>query len=254
MHQSHILPRPTSSVRHQCPGRATTPVSQHSPQANQQSETYPVTTNLLPLNPLPSNRQLPPQPLKAALSKLHESPIELLLELVLRLRNLPHHSIRAARARDVHALAGAHAHVAVLVVVHVDPDRAAQAAARGVQGVCGPPAAVPEVLGRVLVCDEQDGDGAVRGCRVDADGGLGEVLGGGFGEGLLEGADEVGVGGLEGVLLGVGGGLDNVSVREVRLSGCVWRSVPGRNARLGTTSGSPSRSSGCRPMSCARSQ
>jgi hypothetical protein len=33
------------------------------------------------------------------------------------------------------------------------------------------------------------------------------VLGGGLGEGLLEGADEIGVGGLEGVLLGVGGGL-----------------------------------------------
>jgi hypothetical protein len=91
--------------------------------------------------------------------------------------------------------------------VHVDSDRAAQAAARGFQGVCGPPAAVPEVLGRILVCDEQDGDGAVRRGRVDADGGLEEVLGGGLGEGLLEGADEIGVGGLEGVLLGVGGGL-----------------------------------------------
>jgi hypothetical protein len=93
--------------------------------------------------------------------------------------------------------------------VHVDSDRAAQAAAaRGVEGVCGPPAAVPEVVGRVLVRDEQDGDAAVRGGRVDADGGLGEVLGGGSGEGLLEGADEVGVGGFEGVLLGVGGGLE----------------------------------------------
>jgi hypothetical protein len=97
--------------------------------------------------------------------------------------------------------------------VHVDSDRAAQAAARGFQGVCGPPAAVPEVLGRILVCDEQDGDGAVRRGRVDADGGLGEVLGGGLGEGLLEGADEVGVGGLEGVLLGVGGGLGGLLVR-----------------------------------------
>ena len=33
------------------------------------------------------------------------------------------------------------------------------------------------------------------------------MLGGGFGEGFLERADEVGVGGFERVLLGVGGGL-----------------------------------------------
>ena len=100
--------------------------------------------------------------------------------------------------------------------MHVDSDGAAQAAG-GVQGVGGPPAAVPEVLGRVLVCYEQDGDAAVGGGRVDADGGLGEVLGGGLGEGLLERADEVGVGGLEGVLLGVGGGLDGCQFEEGRL-------------------------------------
>lgn len=41
---------------------------------------------------------------------------------------------------------------------------------------------------------------------------------------------------------------------EMRLWGYVWRSVPGTNARLGTTSGLPSRSSGCHPVSCARSQ
>jgi len=77
--------------------------------------------------------------------------------------------------------------------VHVDLDRAAQAAG-GRQGVGRPPAAVPEVLGRVLVCDEQDYDAAVVGGRVDADGRCGKVLGGGFGEGLLEGTDEVCVG------------------------------------------------------------
>jgi hypothetical protein len=91
--------------------------------------------------------------------------------------------------------------------VHVDSDRAAQTAG-GVQGVCRSPAAVPEVLGRVFVRYEQDSDAAVGGGRVDADGGLGEVLGGGLGEGLLKRADEVGVGRLEGVLLGVGGGLE----------------------------------------------
>jgi len=91
--------------------------------------------------------------------------------------------------------------------VHVDLDRAAQAAG-GRQGVGGPPAAVPEVLRRVLVGDEQDGDGAVVGGGVDADGRCGEVLAGGLGEGLLEGADEVCVGGFEGMLLGSGGSLE----------------------------------------------
>ena len=90
--------------------------------------------------------------------------------------------------------------------MNVDSDRAAQAAG-GSQGVCGPPAAVPEVLRRVLVRYEQDSNAVVGGGRIDADGGLGEVFGGGLGEGLLDRTDEVCVGGLERVLLGVGGGL-----------------------------------------------
>jgi hypothetical protein len=139
------------------------------PITNSRSATYPVTPNLLPLDPLPSNRQLPPQPLKATLSKLHESPIQLLLEFILSLRNLPNHSVRTTRTSHFHVLARAHPDVAVFVVVHVDFDRAAQPAG-GRQGVGRPPAAVPEVLGRVFVCDEQDGDAAVGGGRVDADG------------------------------------------------------------------------------------
>jgi len=166
-----------------------------------QSKTYPVATDLLPLNPLPSDRQLPPQALEATLSQLNKRPVQLFLELVLRLRNLPNHSVRTTSVRDLHRLACAHPDIAILVVVHVNLDRAAQAA-RGRQGVGGPPAAVPEVLRRVLVCDEQDSDVAVVGRGVDADGRCGEVLGGGFGEGLLEGADKVCVGGFEGMLLG----------------------------------------------------
>ena len=165
------------------------------------SKTYPVATNLLPLHPLPSNRQLPPQTLEATLSQLNERPVQLFLELVLRLRNLPNHSVRTTGIRNLHGLACAHPDITILVVVHVDLDRAAQAT-RGRQGVGGPPAAVPEVLRRVLVCDEQDGDVAVVGGGVDADGRCGEVLGSGFGEGFLEGADEVCVGGFEGMLLG----------------------------------------------------
>jgi hypothetical protein len=166
-----------------------------------QSKTYPVATNLLPLHPLPSNRQLPPQALETTLSQLNESPVELFLELVLRLRNLPDHSIRTTGIRNLHSLACAHPDVSVLVVVHVDLDRAVQAAG-GREGVGRPPAAVPEVLRGVLVGDEQDGDAAVVRGGVDADGRCGEVLGSGLREGFLEGADEVCVGGFEGVLLG----------------------------------------------------
>lgn len=166
-----------------------------------QSTTYPVATNLLPLHPLPSNRQLPPQPLEATLSQLNERPVKLFLELVLRLRNLPNHSICTTSVRNLHSLACAHPDVTVLIVVHINLDRAAQAAG-GRQGVGRPPAAVPEVLRRVLVGDEQDGDAAVVGGGVDADGRCGEMLAGGFEEGLLEGADEVCVGGFEGMLLG----------------------------------------------------
>ena len=85
--------------------------------------------------------------------------------------------------------------------MHVNLDRAAQAAG-GREGVGRPPAAVPEVLRGVLVGDEQDGDAAVVRGGVDADGRCGEVLGSGLREGFLEGADEVCVGGFEGVLLG----------------------------------------------------
>ena len=165
------------------------------------SKTYPVATNLLPLHPLSSDGQLPPQTLETTLSQLDERPVQLFLELVLRLRNLPNHSVRTTGIRNLHRLTRAHPDISIFVVVNVDLDRAAQAA-RGRQGVGRPPAAVPEVLRRVLVCDEQDGDVAVVGGWVDADGRCGEVLGGGFGEGLLDGADKVCVGGFEGMLLG----------------------------------------------------
>jgi len=98
--------------------------------------------------------------------------------------------------------------------VHVDFDAAAESAGGG-ERVGGPPAAVPEVLRGVFVCDEEDGDGFGGDGGVDADGGGGEVLGRGFGEGFLEGADEVCVGGFEGMLLGGGCGLVELLVCRI---------------------------------------
>lgn len=190
-----LLRATTTNVLTQLQGKC----QYHSKPARRQ-QTHPVTTNLLPLNPLPSNGQLSPQALEATLSKLDESPVQLFLEFILRLGDLPHNSVRAAGIRSHHGtghrnvLARAHPDIAVFVVVHVDFDGAAQVAGGGREGVGGAPAAVPEVLRGILVRDENDGEVGVRGRGVDADGGCGKVFGGGFGEGLLERADEVGIG------------------------------------------------------------
>lgn len=88
----------------------------------------------------------------------------------------------------------------------INLDRAVQAARRR-EVVRRPPAAVPEVLWGVFVCYEQNRNAVVGGGGVDADSRRREVFGGGFGERLLEGADQVGIGRFEGVLLSAGCGL-----------------------------------------------
>jgi len=164
-------------------------------------DTYPVSANLLPLNSLPSNRQLPPQALEAALGQVHKRPVQFLLKLVLYLRDLPHSRLSTTCTSHLHFLARAHPHIAVLVVVHINLDGAAQGACGRVEGVCGAPAAVPEVLRGVLVRYEQDGDTVVGIGGINAHCRGWEVLGGGCGEGFLKGANLVCVGGFERMLL-----------------------------------------------------
>ena len=68
-------------------------------------------------------------------------------------------------------------------------DCAIEGVGGGVEGVGGSPAAVPEVLGAVFVCYEEDGDLRVVLDWVDAYCGGGEVFCCARGEGFLEGAD-----------------------------------------------------------------
>lgn len=90
--------------------------------------------------------------------------------------------------------------------MNIDLDGSAQAVAGGIEKVRASPAAVPEVLWRVLVGDQDECDGGVG--WVDADGGRGKVFGRCRAEGLEEGLDEVGVLAFERVLLSVGGFLE----------------------------------------------
>jgi len=131
-------------------------------------QTYPVSTDFLPLHSLPRDRQLPPQTLKAALSQIHKRPIQLFLESILHLGNLPHSRLSAARGTHLHLLARAHPHIAIFVVMHIYLDRTAERTRGGVEDVRRAPAAVPEVLRRVLVGDKEDCDAAVGVDRVDA--------------------------------------------------------------------------------------
>ena len=54
----------------------------------------PIPSNLIPLNLLPRNRQLSPQPFKRTLTQVRKSPVQLLLIFLLRQRNIPNHSLR----------------------------------------------------------------------------------------------------------------------------------------------------------------
>lgn len=165
----------TLSDHHQCPDPAArmlaAPLHRKNDRHvinNRGAITYPVSANLLPLHSLSRDRQLPPQALETAFSQVHKSPIQLLLELVLRLRNFPDSRLSTTSASNVHLLAGTHPHVAVLVVMYIDLDRPVQRVRGRVEDVCRAPAAVPEVLRRVLVRYEQDGDAVVGLSGIDA--------------------------------------------------------------------------------------
>jgi hypothetical protein len=70
--------------------------------------------------------------------------------------------------------------------VHVDLDGPGQGVGAGVVDVRGAPTAVPEVGGRVFVCDGDEGERGVVGDGVDAGAGFGVVLGGVGAEGFDE--------------------------------------------------------------------
>lgn len=135
----------------------------------------PIPANLLPLDLLPRDRQLPPQPLERALAQLTKRLVQILLVFLLRHRNLPY-DVLLADSTKADVLFGEQPHVAVLVVVHVDFDAAGEGARRRVVDVRGAPSAVPVICGRVLICDGQDGEGGVVGGGEDTVRGFGVVF------------------------------------------------------------------------------
>lgn len=98
-------------------------------------ETHPISSNLLPFDLLPRDRQLPPQPLELPFAQPPKPPIQLLLITLLHARDLPQHLGRqrrgAQRGGSLDPNLGdlfrrGQADVAVLVVMDVDVDGAAQ--------------------------------------------------------------------------------------------------------------------------------
>jgi len=158
----------------------------------------PVTGHLIPLNLLPRHGQLSPQSLKSSLAQACETPVQLLLVLLLAQRDLPCDARAGSRGhRCRHRLVGDQSDVAVLVVVYVDLDGALEAVGRGVENVEGAPASIPilfgisqldhgpllnrvpplpEIVGAVFVGDDDDGDLGIVFYRVYAIRGIRKVL------------------------------------------------------------------------------
>lgn len=128
---------------------------------------------------------MPPETLEAALCKRHESAIQLLLEFVLDLGDFSHNSFRTGAHRNIDILGRRHAYIAIFVVVHIGLDGAAEGAGGRVERVRAAPTAVPEVLRAVLVCDKDQGNGAVIVGRVHTHGRGREMLSCGGSEGAL---------------------------------------------------------------------
>lgn len=159
-------PLPTSASHQRHPDPDGSHQSSPIPPTTSQSPVYTHITRLK-THPLPCDWQLPPQTLEAAFSQTSETPIQLLLELVLRLCNLPYHTIRAA-TRNLHLLARRHPHIAIFVVVHVDFDCPTHGVRGRIKNVRATPPPVPEVLWRVFGGDEKDSDSRVGVDGVDA--------------------------------------------------------------------------------------
>jgi hypothetical protein len=156
-----------------------------SPRTTANILAQPVAADLLPLNLLSRNGQLPPQTLECALTQLSERFVQILLVLPLCRCNLPY-DVLFAYAVHTDVLVGEEPDVAVFVVVDIDFDGAGERAGGRVVDVRRAPAAVPVVCGRVFVCDGYDGELGVVGGGEDAVRGVGVVFRGVCFEGLDE--------------------------------------------------------------------
>ena len=140
----------------------------------------PVPTNLLPINLLSGDWQLPPQPLESPLTQTPKCLVQVLLIPLLRLRNLSRNLARTRSRIDLQLdwLSGQKPNIAIFVVMHIDFEATSQGARRRSVDVQRPPAAVPEVVGAILVCDGEDSNLGIILRRVDPEGGIRIVFGG----------------------------------------------------------------------------
>jgi hypothetical protein len=144
-----------------------------------------ISADLLPLDFLPGNWQLPPETFERTLTQLSKRLVQILLILPLYRRNLPY-DVLFADAIHADVLVREQPDVAVFIVVDVDLDGAGKRVGGWVVDVGRAPAAVPVVCGRVFVCDGYDGDCGVVGGGEDAVRGVGVVFRGV----CFEGSDE----------------------------------------------------------------
>lgn len=137
----------------------------------------PVAPNLVPIDLLPGNGELPPQTLERTLTKESKRIIQLLLVLLFLFRDGLHHVCGAAAGNlDVDRMSGKQSHIAVFVVVDVYFQLASESVRGRVEVVDAPPAAVPVVRGAVFVAGYYECDGRVIVGGVCAVGGEGRVV------------------------------------------------------------------------------
>lgn len=124
-------------------------------------QTYPVATDLLPLNLLAGDRELSSQTLECTLVELCEGLVDLGLVVLFHLCDLSD-SIRGVGERD--GLGSLQADVAIFVVVDVNVDGTGDGGARGSEEVVCAPATVPANLGQSGVPDRTKRMEGTRSC------------------------------------------------------------------------------------------
>ena len=137
----------------------TTTVSSPPLSPTLQSAPQAIAAHLVPLDLLPRHGQLSPQPLETRLAHRHERPVQLFLIRPLHACDLPHY-LRPGipDILNTNWFIGLQLYIPVLVVMHMEINRAGDRAGGEGEVVGAAPAARPEVGGGVFVGDEEDGE------------------------------------------------------------------------------------------------
>lgn len=160
--------------------------------------TQTVSSNFLPLHLLSRDRKLSPESLECPLCHLKECLVQLLLIVALDRSNARDNRLGRNRGYgDIDGLVGVESHISVFVVVYVDVDLAGHGCGLGGDGdlVDGSESTVPaittvsissgshkdqvsipEIVGRVAVCNQKNGDGRVILDGIDTVGAVGVMF------------------------------------------------------------------------------